>query len=238
MKKVLVLLIIIVGISSISFSQDIILKKDETEIKAKVLEITPEGIKYKDFEFQDGPTRTIRISEVSMIIYQNGRTEKFELAPDTKDPKTQEKAKFKPNYFMIGVGAGNGYGGFGLRLQFRLGGLVGFGLHGGIGYTPGIFRRYDAWETDIYNNTITPENYIRPTAGVKFYPFKNLYLNYQMGFHGDGRITGSALIGVDANWGVKIGSGFNIALGITFLDTAFGDKGIWPAGDMGFIIRF
>ncbi|MBS4013845.1 MAG: hypothetical protein KGZ97_08805 [Bacteroidetes bacterium] len=236
MKRAIILILIFAGISNITFSQDIILKKDETEIKAKVLEITPEGIKYKDFEFQDGPTRTIRISEVSMIIYQNGRTEKFELAP--KETEQKEKAKFKANYFMIGVGAGNGYGGFGLRLQFRVGGVVGFGLHGGIGYTPGIFTRYDVWETTIYNDPIPPENYIRPTVGVKFFPFKNLYLNYQMGFHGDGRLTGSALIGVDANWGVKIGSGFNIALGITFLDTAYGENGIWPAGDMGFIIRF
>jgi hypothetical protein len=235
MKRAILLILLLAGISNITFSQDIILKKDETEIKAKVLEITPEGIKYKDFEFQDGPTRTMKISEVSMIIYENGRTERFE-AIDPKAEKSKEKAKYKANYFMLGIGGGNSYGGIGIRFQFRLGGLAGFGLHGGIGYMPGVFIRYDAWDTDMYGNPIIPENYIRTTAGLKFYPYKNLYINYQMGYHGNGRITGSGLIGVDANWGVKIGSGFNIALGITFIDNVYG--GIWPAGDMGFIIRF
>ena len=58
-------------------AQDIILKKDASEIKAKVLEITDQQVKYKEFDFQNGPTRNINISEVFMITYENGKREVF-----------------------------------------------------------------------------------------------------------------------------------------------------------------
>jgi hypothetical protein len=57
--------------------QDIILKNDGSEIKAKVLEITDTQIKYKDFDFQDGPTRNILKTQVFRIAYENGKTEIF-----------------------------------------------------------------------------------------------------------------------------------------------------------------
>jgi len=65
-----------------AFSQDIILKQDGSEIKAKVIEITDQQIKYKDFDFQDGPVRNINKSEVFVIIYQNGQREVFNKEPE------------------------------------------------------------------------------------------------------------------------------------------------------------
>ena len=55
------------------FAQDFIQKQDGSEIKAKVLEITDQHIKYKEFDFQTGPIRNINISDVFMITYENGR---------------------------------------------------------------------------------------------------------------------------------------------------------------------
>ncbi|MEA4967608.1 MAG: hypothetical protein VB048_05770 [Bacteroidaceae bacterium] len=40
---------------------DVILLQNGEEIKAKVIEITDTQVKYKDFDFQDGPTRNINI---------------------------------------------------------------------------------------------------------------------------------------------------------------------------------
>jgi hypothetical protein len=78
MKRILILLLI--GLSSnLIFAQDLIVKQNGDEIKSKILEITIETIKYKDFEFQDGPTRNINISDVFMIIYENGKREKFSV---------------------------------------------------------------------------------------------------------------------------------------------------------------
>jgi hypothetical protein len=76
LKALLILIAIIVfGINA--KSQDIILKQDGTEIKALVLELTDQVIKYKEYEFQDGPTRNIYISDVFMITYKNGQKEVF-----------------------------------------------------------------------------------------------------------------------------------------------------------------
>ena len=76
MKRILFLLLI--GLSSnLIFAQDIMVKRNGDEIKSKILEITIETIKYKQFEFQDGPTRNINISDVFMVIYENGKREMF-----------------------------------------------------------------------------------------------------------------------------------------------------------------
>ena len=75
--KVFLLLTFIAMLSVNSMAQDVILKQDGSEIKAKVLEITDQQIKYKDFDFQEGPMRNINISEVFMITYENGKKEVF-----------------------------------------------------------------------------------------------------------------------------------------------------------------
>ena len=67
------------------FSQDIITKTDGTEIKAKILEINTNDIKYKKFNYQDGPTITILISDLNNIKYSNGEIESF------KSPNKQNK---------------------------------------------------------------------------------------------------------------------------------------------------
>ena len=58
-------------------AQDVILKKDNTTVLSKVLEITTSEIKYKKWSNQDGPTYTISRSEVTRINFQNGDVEKF-----------------------------------------------------------------------------------------------------------------------------------------------------------------
>ena len=78
MKKGLLILVAIICFVFASQAQDIILKHDGSDIKAKVLEITELQVKYKDFDFQDGPTRNINISDVFMITYENGQKEIFQ----------------------------------------------------------------------------------------------------------------------------------------------------------------
>lgn len=65
----------------ICIAQDIIIKNDKTEIKAKVLEITDEHVKYKEFDFQDGPIYNLKKSEIFVIIYKNGKRETFPTSP-------------------------------------------------------------------------------------------------------------------------------------------------------------
>ena len=83
MKKFFLLLSIFGMFISNFFSQDIIYTKSQTKIKAKVLEITTDAIKYKEYDFIDGPTRNIAKSNVFMIEYSNGKKE-FISKNDTK----------------------------------------------------------------------------------------------------------------------------------------------------------
>lgn len=63
--------------SSTLKAQDLIVKNNKEEIKAKVLEVEESAIKYKKFDFQEGPTYSINKADIFMIIYQNGTRETF-----------------------------------------------------------------------------------------------------------------------------------------------------------------
>lgn len=68
-------------------AQDIIVKKDGSIIKAKVLEITETTVKYKNFTNQDGPSYSINIERVLSLTYENGEQESFSnaLRPQESD---------------------------------------------------------------------------------------------------------------------------------------------------------
>lgn len=231
MKRAIVLLFIITLSGGFISAQDFIIKTDDTEIQAKVIEITTDVIRYKEFDFQEGPTRTIQISDVSMIIYEGGRRETFQAIKDVV-AEDLVSTGYKGDFFMISIGGGTSYGGVGLRLQFRAGKTVGFGMHGGMGYT-----------TPVMTGSYSDEPYLRFATGIKFFPFRGLYLNYQIGIHDDPLpgilITGTSMIGADLAWGRTVGFGFNIGGGVTFLDNRSGtDRLIMPALDIAFAIRF
>ena len=57
-------------------AQDVIVKKDQSTVMSKVLEITSTEIKYKKWNNQDGPTYSINRSEVVNINYENGEVER------------------------------------------------------------------------------------------------------------------------------------------------------------------
>jgi hypothetical protein len=58
-------------------AQDTILKTDQTEVSAKVMEITTDEVKFKYFNRLDGPIYTLKKSDIFVIIYQDGTREKF-----------------------------------------------------------------------------------------------------------------------------------------------------------------
>ncbi len=75
--KNLTLFVVYLLFSFIGFSQDIIHKKNGTKIKAKIIEIGTDKIKYKRFDFQDGPDYTILKKETDYIEYENGKKDVF-----------------------------------------------------------------------------------------------------------------------------------------------------------------
>lgn len=78
------------------FSQDIIFKNDKSEVKAKVLEILDREIKYKKWDFMEGPTYSMRKNEIFMIIYENGRRETFNKRTDQPEGTPTPATKSLP----------------------------------------------------------------------------------------------------------------------------------------------
>ncbi|MFY0687940.1 MAG: hypothetical protein JXQ90_12285 [Cyclobacteriaceae bacterium] len=71
MKKSILTLVCVLS-TYLLFAQDYIIKKDGSEIRAKVLEVGTTEIKYKLFVNPDGPTIAIFNRDVMMIRYENG----------------------------------------------------------------------------------------------------------------------------------------------------------------------
>ncbi|WP_430614749.1 hypothetical protein [Flavobacterium sp. JP2137] len=72
-----------------SYAQDIIIKNDKEEIKAKVLEIEASAIKYKLFAHLDGPIYNLAKKEIFMIIYANGKRELFDSQTAANTPRKE-----------------------------------------------------------------------------------------------------------------------------------------------------
>ena len=69
--------LVIILLPFASFGQDKIYKTDNSIIEARVLEINKAEIKYKKFSNQNGPAYIIPITEVAMIVYENGEKEVY-----------------------------------------------------------------------------------------------------------------------------------------------------------------
>lgn len=77
MKRIAFILLFISAISS-GFSQDTIFKRNNDTIIAKVLEINSTEVKYKKFNFQDGPVYVEEKLNIEIIIFSNGMKQTFE----------------------------------------------------------------------------------------------------------------------------------------------------------------
>jgi len=77
-SRSLVLSVICLFMAIAVHAKDIVITVESKSIKAKVLEINDQEIKYKDFENLEGPTYVMKRTDIHMIIYQNGKVETFE----------------------------------------------------------------------------------------------------------------------------------------------------------------
>ncbi|MBN1639386.1 MAG: hypothetical protein JW866_10485 [Ignavibacteriales bacterium] len=82
-------------------AQDIIYKTDGTEIKVKIIELTTETVKYKNFEQLQGPIRNILLSDVFMIIYEDGTKEVIKKNNNTElETQSQAQQQQPPTIIM------------------------------------------------------------------------------------------------------------------------------------------
>ena len=73
MKKKLTLIAFALIATMSLWAQDIIVTKDAQKIEAKILEVSTTEIRYKEFDYQDGPTFILSTDEIATITYGNGK---------------------------------------------------------------------------------------------------------------------------------------------------------------------
>lgn len=86
--KRLVLIIALICIAGITKAQDVIVKKDKTEIQALVIRVDDENIEYKKWNNQSGPTFVISVNKVALIQYRNGDIDRFDDIPSITQQTT------------------------------------------------------------------------------------------------------------------------------------------------------
>lgn len=101
MKKALLTLtaLLLVATGQI-VAQDIITLKDGTDIKAKILEITPTELKYKKYNNLEGPTITILKTQVLLVRYENGENEVFNDTPKNSESNLANNNLTIRDYYM------------------------------------------------------------------------------------------------------------------------------------------
>ena len=94
MKKHIITTLITLLTHILAFSQDIITKKSGETIKAKVLEVTTDEVKYKKFENQNGPIYSVLKTEIVLISYENGTKDIFSEKMEEADASKSSEQLF------------------------------------------------------------------------------------------------------------------------------------------------
>jgi hypothetical protein len=77
MRKIFLALVLITGTISMVNAQDVITRKNGSEIRAKVVEVGLSEVKYKMYGNESGPTYTLPKAEIFMITYEGGSKDVF-----------------------------------------------------------------------------------------------------------------------------------------------------------------
>lgn len=93
MKQLFTILLMLLSAASLS-AQDLIVKKDGTDVNAKILEINQDNVKYRRADNPEGPVYTVDKAEIILIRYANGENEVFNTAPAAPKGQSVQKPEF------------------------------------------------------------------------------------------------------------------------------------------------
>jgi hypothetical protein len=198
--------------SSNSFSQDLIVKKNGEEIKARVIEIGDIFIKYKSFSEIDGPAREISKSLVFLIKYEDGSREIM------RSSEIQSSGAIE-NLGQLNLAFTSKHSS--VSLTYGISGLIGLG--GAFQSGDGLrFRGYLLGPLNIhFNKAITDEISLRFGPSLMYYhqefSVSNLYnANTDLFFGGitlGGYYHFETTNKIDPYIGVSVGAGYFFLLG-------------------------
>ena len=87
LRNLIIVVILVMSTSIATYAQDIIVTTKAEKITAKVTEVDVDIVKYKQYDYQDGPTYTIKKSDIASIIYQNGQVTVFDQPQQGNKPQ-------------------------------------------------------------------------------------------------------------------------------------------------------
>jgi hypothetical protein len=103
MKKIIFFLLI-AGMAATATAQDVIVKKDGSELQAKVTKVSKTEVEYKKFDNLEGPVYTLDLAQIFMIKYENGSKDVFNVeatktveAPQTEAANTRGNILWEQN---------------------------------------------------------------------------------------------------------------------------------------------
>ena len=172
MKKTLIIAIaIFIGCIGAS-AQDIIVTNDGKSIEAIVMEISSSYVKYKRYDYQNGPTFTTKAETISRIEFQNGTTQEF----NTQESRAMTDAagesadghniSEKQNYGQYQSAAKPGEK------------LLRFGVHAGVSIPTGLYGNYTVAPATIYSGGKGAAAGVGATFGCKMLYEINLSMPY------------------------------------------------------------
>ena len=91
MKKIVLLLVVVIGLGFTTKAQDVITLKNGTDINALVQKIGEAEIVYKKFDNPNGPNYTLKKSEILMVRYENGTKDIF-----SEESNSSTNTEWKP----------------------------------------------------------------------------------------------------------------------------------------------
>ena len=94
MRKIFLLSVILCAINV--YAQDVITLNNGDEIEALVQKIGEVEVTYKKWDFQDGPTFTIRKTEIFRIKYQNGTIDVFDDFMESDETQAEQASYSVP----------------------------------------------------------------------------------------------------------------------------------------------
>ena len=87
MKRLIITLICMLSVVMSLSAQDLIVKMDNTNIEAKVTEISAEQIRYKKWTNVDGPTYVLPVIDINYIQFVNGSKEVFNVKSEVESDR-------------------------------------------------------------------------------------------------------------------------------------------------------
>ena len=173
MKKIAILLCTSLGFLCTVHAQDVMIRKDGSEVLAKILEINPNEVSYKRFDNQDGPVYWEKKKDILKIKYANGTEDIFVQVLQQDEPVKKFRysglVELIP-YFGDYSGGADGYGGvaintsYGIQLKekYFLGIGTGMNFTGYHTYTP----LYATFGMDLSPDKIHP--FFSVSLGAQF----------------------------------------------------------------------